>query len=121
VTTGTGGTAPVEASQVVTDYFNALQYKMPAAARALLAPTLLATTSESDLVTAVRAVNTITVTAMDTISNTSNRVIFKVTLNVTPNTSNPSNWNSGTNTRWVSVIRVPEGWRIEQIATSSLP
>ncbi len=121
-----GGPSPValaadpDAERVVLEYFGALGRNQPAAARAHLAPDAQARQSEADLANAAAAVRAISVTNLQGLSATPQRRVYRVTLLVTPNPDKPSNWNPGSNTQWVVVVRAAPGWRIAELSSSPI-
>jgi hypothetical protein len=103
------------AEQTVRAYFTAFGGQRAAEAWALLAPAMQATTTLDMFESTTQAVQSLTLTRIDSIVAADGRLIYGVTIDAVPVPDLPTRWKRGPNQLYVVVINTPEGWRIAAI------
>jgi predicted small lipoprotein YifL len=103
------------AEQTVRSYFAAFGERRAADAWALLAPVMQANTTFEMFETTTLAVQSLSVTRIDSVIAADERLIYGVTVEAAPVPGLPTRWNPGPNQLYVVVIATPDGWRIAAI------
>ncbi len=103
------------AEQTVRAYFAAFGGRRAAEAWALLAPAMQATTTLDMFESTTQAVQSLTLTQINSVVAADRRLIYGVTVEAAPVPDLPTRWKRGSNQLYVVVINTPEGWRIAAI------
>ncbi|MGQ9547924.1 MAG: hypothetical protein ACUVSY_03210 [Roseiflexus sp.] len=103
------------AEQTVRAYFAAFGERRATEAWALLAPAMQATTTFDMFESTTQAVQSLTLTRIDSVIAADKRLIYGVTVEAVPTPDVPTRWRRGSNQLYVVVITTPEGWRIAAI------
>lgn len=103
------------AEQTVRAYFAAFGGRRAAEAWALLAPAMQTTTTLDMFESTTQAVQSLTLTRINSVVAADRRLIYGVTVEATPVPDLPTRWKRGSNQLYVVVINTPEGWRIAAI------
>jgi hypothetical protein len=108
------------AEWVVREYFAALRERRTEEARALLAAGPRSDTDAQEMMEAAREVTQLEVVDLRVVESGAERIVFGLSLRVSPDSRYPGAWRPGVNTRWVEVVRSRRGWRIGEIAAEPL-
>jgi hypothetical protein len=100
------------AEQTVRAYFAAFGGRRAAEAWALLTPAMQAITPLDMFESTTQAVQSLTLTRIDSVVAADGRLIYGVTVDAEPVPDLPTRWKRGSNQLYVVVINTPEGWRI---------
>jgi hypothetical protein len=103
------------AEQTVRAYFAAFGGRRAAEAWALLAPAMQATIPLDMFESTTQAVQSLSLTRIDSVVAADRRLIYGVTVDAVPVPDLPTRWKRGSNQLYVVVINTPEGWRIAAI------
>lgn len=109
------------AEWVVREYFGALRERRTEEARALLAAGPRSDMDAQELIAAARELTDLEVTDLAVAEASTERIVFRSRLRVTPDPQYPGTWRPGVNTRWIEVVHSRRGWRIAEIASEPLP
>jgi len=102
------------------NYFAALGNHQYAQARSYLAPDLQAGTSEADLAAQMEGAEVVGLVVLVPTATRPDRVIYQAIVSARTIPGAPGPWNFGANTRYVELIRTPQGWRLSQVSTEPL-
>ncbi|MCS6938961.1 MAG: hypothetical protein NZM94_06810 [Roseiflexus sp.] len=103
------------AEQTVRSYFAAFGERRAADAWALLAPAMQANTTFEMFESTTLAVQSLSVTRIDSVIAADERLIYGITVEAAPVPGLPTRWKPGPNQLYVVVVNTPEGWRIAAI------
>lgn len=103
------------AEQTVRSYFAAFGERRAADAWALLAPAMQAHTTFEMFESTTLAVQSLSVTRIDSVIVAGERLIYGITVEAAPIPGLPTRWKPGPNQLYVVVVNTPEGWRIAAI------
>ena len=110
-----------DAERAAFVYFSALGRQEYAVARGLLTVELRARTSEANLEASVAGTEAVGLVVIVPMSVTPNRVVFQGVISARMIPGAASEWGFGANTRYLELVRTPDGWRLSQVSAEPIP